>query len=69
MMKTFKIEAQFIFTGAISIPAVNEDAAREMIETGVGMCMGGNIHSHHDDADWEFDTHSDLQLHEVVTHE
>jgi hypothetical protein len=65
-MKTFKIEAQFIFTGTISIPAVNEDAAREMIETGVGMCMGGDIHTHHEDADWEFGQHPELQLYEVL---
>lgn len=68
-MKDYKIEAQFIFTGTISIPAENEDAAREMIETGVGMCMGGDIHSHHDDADWDFETHPELQLYEVLEDE
>ena len=66
-MKDFKIQAQFIFSGSITIPAEDEDAAREMIETGVGLCLGGNVHTHHDDVDWEMDSHAELRLYELDT--
>ena len=63
-MKEITFNVAFTFEGTITVKAKDEDAGREMIETGVGLCLGGDIHTHHadEDIDWEFGSHADLEV-------
>ena len=69
-MKKIEVEAQFIFTGKISIMVEDDEdewVAKDRITDGnIWMVAGDNIGCDDDNIDFEFDTHADLQLHEVL---
>lgn len=75
-MKTIEVEAQFIFTGKISITIEDDECewtAKDRITDGfIWMTAPSNdspndcICCEDENIDWEFDNNAELQLYEVL---
>ncbi len=63
-MPQFKVKTKFVFEGTFTANADSREEAEEMVKNGCGLCLGGNIHTTHNDEDinWEFDVHPEMVI-------
>jgi hypothetical protein len=63
LSKKFAVTVTFKFEGTVEVEASSEEEAKNIVESGFGLVLGGGIHTNDSRiSDWNFNAHPDKEL-------
>jgi len=68
-MDLYKADVTFTFRGIVAVKAENDAQAKKMIEEGVGLVIGGRVHTSlpiESEVGWVFDSHPEKLVENVA---